>query len=177
MRRADLEELQVLKTERLVLRKLTLNDASFILELLNEPAFVRFIGDRGVRTLEQATNYLVSGPIDSYKRHGFGLWLVQLKNTQEPIGICGLVKRNTLPNIDIGYAFLERFWSKGFASESALAVKDYAMQVLGLTRLLAITDQDNTASIKLLEKIGLRYEQLIKLADGGPELKLFSVGE
>lgn len=165
----------VLETERLILRKLVLEDAGFILELLNEPAFVRFIGDRGVRVLEEAKDYLVKGPLASYDRFGFGLWLVQLKATQEPLGICGLVKRDSLPNIDIGYAFLERFWLKGYASESALAVKSYAMNVLGLKRLVAITDQDNTGSARVLEKIGLKYERLVRLSDDGPELKLYSV--
>ena len=165
----------VLETERLILRKLTLDDAGFILELLNEPAFVRFIGDRGVRGLDDAREYLVKGPLASYERYGFGLWLVMLKTTGERLGICGLIKRDSLPDIDIGYAFLERFWLKGYASESAASVKNYAMNALGYKRLLAITDQDNIGSTRVLEKIGLKYERLVRLSGDGPELKLYSV--
>jgi RimJ/RimL family protein N-acetyltransferase len=166
---------KILETARLSLYKLSLDDVAFILELLNEPAFIQFIGDRGVRSLEDANNYLLKGPLASYESFGFGLWLVRLKSTQESLGICGLIKREALPDIDIGYAYLARFWSMGYASEAALAVKDYAMQVLGIKRLVAITDQDNGGSIKVLEKIGMKYERLVKLAGEGPELKLFAV--
>jgi RimJ/RimL family protein N-acetyltransferase len=165
----------ILDTDRLSLRELTVDDAEFILELVNEPAFVRFIGDKGVRNLGDAKEYLVKGPLASYTRFGFGLWLVQLRYSKESLGICGLIKRDLLPDVDIGYALLERFWAKGYASESAQAVKDYAMDSLGLKRLVAITDQDNVSSIKVLEKIGLRSERLVILSEGGHELKLFAV--
>ena len=163
-----------IETGRLILRELTLEDAAFMLELLNEPAFIRFIGDRGVRNEQDAQNYISNGPLASYARSGFGLWRVELKLSQEPLGICGLVKREILPDVDIGYAFLERFWSQGYAFEAASAVKDYAVNTLGFKRLLGVTDQDNWGSIRVLEKIGMRYERLVKLAEGGPELKLFA---
>jgi RimJ/RimL family protein N-acetyltransferase len=165
----------VLETERLSLRKLNLEDAGFIFELLNEPAFVRFIGDRGIKTLDDARAYLIKGPLASYERFGFGSWLVQFKTSGEALGMCGLVKRDTLADIDIGYAFLERFWLKGYASESAAAVKTYGMQVLGIKRLVAIADPDNAGSIKVLEKIGLKFERMIRLAGDNIDLKLFAV--
>jgi RimJ/RimL family protein N-acetyltransferase len=164
----------VIETERLQLRKLTADDAAFMLELLNEPSFLRFIGDRGVRTIEDARRYILQGPVASYEQHGFGLWLVELQATHVPIGLCGLVKREALPDADIGYAFLPRYWSQGYAYESAAAVLHYARNVLGLKRLLAITAQDNVSSIRVLEKIGLRFDRLIRLAEDAPEIMLFA---
>jgi len=167
----------VLKTERLILRKLTIDDSEFVLELLNEPSFLRHIGDRGVRTLEDARQYILNRLVTSYERNGFGLYLVELKESRVPIGISGLVKRDTLPDADIGFAFLPAYWSKGYALESAAAVMNYARDVLGLNRILAITSPDNEASAKLLGKIGLRFERMIKLSDGAEEVKLFTMLE
>ncbi|HEY3310502.1 MAG TPA: GNAT family N-acetyltransferase [Anaerolineales bacterium] len=177
MRQTQDSDRQVLETERLRLRELTLDDAAFILTLLNEPAFIRFIGDKGVRTLADARNYLQKGPIASYDRFGYGLWLAQLKLSGEPLGVCGLVRRDTLPDADIGYAYLERYWSKGYATEAARGVMRHAFDVLGLKRLLAITDQENSGSIKVLKKIGLKDEGLVRLSDEGPELILFGLNE
>jgi RimJ/RimL family protein N-acetyltransferase len=164
----------VLETERLNLRRLDAGDAAFILELLNEESFLRNIGDKGVRTIEGAVQYILKGPVESYARHGFGLWLVELKDEGTPAGICGLVKRDTLPDADIGYAFLARFRSRGYASESAAAVLSYASKALGLRRVLAITNQDNEGSIRVLEKIGLKFERLVRLSDDAPEIMLFT---
>jgi RimJ/RimL family protein N-acetyltransferase len=164
----------VIESPRLVMREMVMDDAAFIFELLNEPAFIRFIGDRDIKNIEDAQAYIINGPQASYARHGFGLWLVERKDQHDPIGICGLIKREVLPDIDIGYAFLERFWSQGYAFEAARAVKDYAVHKMGIKRLVGVTNQDNWASIKVLEKIDLRYERLVKLAENGPDLKLFS---
>lgn len=166
--------MNVLETERLNLRQLDAGDAAFILELLNEPSFLQNIGDRGVRTLEDAVRYISEGPVESYARHGFGLWLVELKDSRTPAGICGLVKRDTLPDADIGYAFLPRFWSRGYAHESAAAVMSYAKGALGLSRVLAITNPQNAGSIKVLEKIGLKFARLVRLSDDAPEIMLFA---
>ena len=166
--------MKILETERLVIRQFTLEDAPFILELLNEPSFIQNIGDRGVRTLSDAEMYLEKGPITSYARNGFGLCLVALKESHASIGMCGLIKRDALEDVDIGYAFLPKYWSKGYAIESALAVKEYGRTVIGLTRLVAITDPANEGSIHLLEKIGLRFEKMIRLSEEDIELKLFS---
>lgn len=173
-----------LETPRLHIRPLTLADANFIHELLTEPAFLRFIGDRGVNNIETARDYLSRGPLLSYTRFGFGLWMVELKQShlaQEPgqprkaLGICGLIKREVFEDVDIGYAFLQRYWGQGYATEAALAVKDYGLNVLHLGRLIAVTNQDNTGSIRVLEKIGMRYEGLIRMGENQPELKLFGV--
>ena len=164
----------VLETERLILRRLSIDDAEFVLELLNEPSFLRYIGDRGVRNLEDAAQYILNRLVTSYERNGFGLYLVELRESGIPIGISGLVKRDTLPDADIGFAFLPAYWSQGYAFESAAAVMNYAREVLGLNRILAITSPDNEASAKLLGKIGLRYERLIKLSEDAEEVKLFT---
>jgi ribosomal-protein-alanine N-acetyltransferase len=163
----------VIRTERLVLRELDLDDAAFILELLNEPAFLRFIGDKGVRTLDGARDYMRKGPIDSYGRHGFGLYAACLLDGT-PIGICGLVKRDGLTDADVGFAFLSRHCAKGYAAESASAVLVHARQVLRMPRIVAITAPENRGSIAVLQKIGLQFEGMIRLEDLGPELKLFA---
>jgi RimJ/RimL family protein N-acetyltransferase len=164
----------VLETERLNLRRLDEGDAAFILELLNDPSFLQNIGDRGVRTVEDAVRYILEGPVDSYARHGFGFWLVELKDAQTPAGICGLVKRDALPGVDIGYAFLPRFWSRGYAYEAAAAVMSYAAGALGLRRVLAIVNPDNANSIRVLEKIGLKFDRLVRLSEDAPEIMLFA---
>jgi ribosomal-protein-alanine N-acetyltransferase len=163
----------VIQTERLVLRELDLDDAAFILELLNEPAFLRFIGDKGVRTLDGARDYMRKGPIDSYGRHGFGLYAACLLGGT-PIGICGLVKRDGLTDADVGFAFLSRHCAKGYAAESASAVLVHARRVLRMPRIVAITSPENRDSIAVLERIGLKFEGMIRLEDLGPELKLFA---
>ncbi|HTM24833.1 MAG TPA: GNAT family N-acetyltransferase [Vicinamibacterales bacterium] len=163
----------ILTTERLVLRELHAGDAAFILSLLNEPSFIRNIGDRGVRTLEDARGYIAAGPIASYARHGFGLYLVERRQDAEPIGICGLVKRDELPGPDLGFAFLPAYWSQGYARESAKAVQRHASGVLRLPRLLAITNPGNESSIRLLERLGFTFDRLVRLAADGAEVKLF----
>ena len=167
--------MMVLETDRLTLRWLTLTDAEFILQLLNEPAFIRFIGDRGVRTVEDARKYILQGPVASYERFGFGLYLTEVTATGTPVGICGLLKRDTLPDADIGFAFLPAFWRQGYAFESAAAVISYGKDKLGQKRLLAITSPDNDASMKLLKKLGFRFERLTKLAEDAPEVNLFAL--
>jgi RimJ/RimL family protein N-acetyltransferase len=167
--------MNLLETERLRLRRVTLADATFIHELVNEPAFLRNIGDKGVRSLSDACDYIREGPITSYERRGFGMYIVSQKESGEPIGICGLVKRDTLDDVDIGFAFLSRFWSMGYALESAAAALEYARGVLGLERIAGVTVSDNTGSIRLLEKLGLRFERNVRLADDGPELRLYMV--
>ena len=163
----------VLQTERLALRRLSPDDAEFILDLLNQPSFLRYIGDKGVRNTEEAINYIQTGPVASYEQHGFGLYLVQLKETGSAIGICGLLKRETLADVDVGFAFLPEHWSRGYALESALAVMNYGQEKFGLQRIVAITSLENEASIKLLEKLGMKFEGLIKLGDDQREVRLY----
>ena len=162
-----------LETERLTLREVSTDDADFILRLLNEPSFLRFIGDKGVRNLQDARQYILNGPIASYNQNGFGLYLVVLKSMNTSIGMCGLIKRETLTDVDIGFAFLPEFWNKGYALESATAVFSYGKDVLKLPRIVAITNKDNVTSGKLLEKLGLHFDRLIDLNGDGDETKLF----
>jgi RimJ/RimL family protein N-acetyltransferase len=164
----------ILETDRLRLRRLAVDDAEFILRLLNEPSFVQNIGDRGVRSNDDARAYILKGPIASYETFGFGLWIVETKSAGLPIGICGLLKRDVLEDVDIGYALLPEFWSQGYAFESASAVMSYAREKLGSKRVLAVVNADNQRSIRLLEKIGFRYERMIRLAEDAPEIKLFA---
>ena len=167
---------KVLETERLILRHLSPEqDAEFMLELLNEPAFIKNIADRGVRTTEESRQYLASGPLASYEQNGFGMYAVELKESGVPVGVCGLVKREGLEHVDIGYAFLERHWGRGYAYESASAVLDYGRDVLGLERIVAITAPDNRGSIRVLEKIGLRFEKMITLPGYEGESRLFGL--
>lgn len=164
---------KVIETDRLILRRLSTDDAEFILELLNEPSFLRFIGDKGVRTLADARDYILNGPVEMYARLGFGLYLTELKEGGVPIGVCGLIKRDGLDDVDIGFALLPRFWSKGYAYEAASAVMAYGKDALGLERIVAITSPDNHASGRLLEKLGLRFERMVRLSEDAEEVRLF----
>ncbi|MEO7207127.1 MAG: GNAT family N-acetyltransferase [Steroidobacteraceae bacterium] len=164
----------IIKTSRLDLRELEFGDAAFILELLNEAGFIRFIGDKGVRTLAEARDYIHQGPMESYRHNGFGLYAACLGDGT-PIGICGLVKREGLNAPDVGFAFLSRYWSSGYAVESAAAVLAHARDTLRIKRVVAITSPNNWSSIAVLEKIGMKFERIIRLVDDSPELKLFGL--
>lgn len=164
----------VLETDRLTLREITTDDAEFLLKLLNEPSFIENIGDRNVRTVEDARQYASNGPIASYKQHGFGLYLVELRESRAPIGICGLVKRDSLSDADLGYALLPEYWRKGYALEATSAVKKYGFADLGHKRILAIVNPDNAGSIKVLDKLGLKFTRMIRLTEDAPEICLYS---
>ena len=172
----DVFSLKVMETERLILRWLTTDDAAFILELLNDPTWVRFIGNRGVRTLEEAGTYIVTGPMVMYARLGFGLFLVELKDAgRTPIGICGLIQRDGLEDVDLGFAFLTRFQAQGYGFETAAATLEYRRDQMGLKRIVGITSIDNVGSSRVLEKIGMAFEGMIRLWHDPEELKLFGV--
>ncbi|HEV7375660.1 MAG TPA: GNAT family N-acetyltransferase [Pyrinomonadaceae bacterium] len=166
--------MKVLETERLILRRVTVEDSEFILELLNDPSWLRFIGDKGVRTLEDARGYILKSLVAMYERLGFGLYLTELKDGGIPAGICGLIKRDSLEDVDIGFAFLPEFCGKGYAYESASAVMAYGKRTFGLNRLVAITTPDNYPSAKLLEKLGFNFEGMVKLSDDSEEVSLFA---
>ncbi len=168
--------MKVLETDRLVLRRVTVDDSEFILELLNDPAWLRFIGDRGVRTLDGAREYILKSLVAMYERLGFGLYLTELKDGGLPIGICGLIKRDSLEDVDIGFAFLPEFRGAGYGVESASAVMAYGKNNFGLNRIVAITSPDNHDSARLLEKLGFKFERMLKLSDDGAEVCLFAVG-
>ena len=166
--------MKILETDRLVLRELSTDDTSFVLELLNDSSFIRFIGDKNVRTVDDARNYILNGPVASYEKFGFGLYATELKDSHVLIGICGILKRDTLPHPDIGFAFLPEYRQQGYAFEAAAAVMNYARGTLKLSQILAITTPDNEASAKLLEKIGLTFDRLVKLSEDSAEMKLFT---
>lgn len=164
--------MKIIETDRLILRELISDDAEFILALLNTPKFIQYIGDRGVRSVEQAGEFIKNRYRQSYRDHGYGLYAVELKTDNTPIGMCGFVRRDTLPGPDLGFAFLPEHECKGHGFESAIAMLQYGREKLGFTAVLAITSQDNEASGKLLEKLGFKFDRLIESAD--ETLMLFS---
>ena len=164
----------ILETERLLLREFTLGDTAFIIELLNSPGWIKYIGDRNVKTEEQAVAYLHNGPIKSYQQHGFGLSMVEKSDDHTPVGMCGIIKRDTLDNPDIGFAFLPEYNGKGYAFEMATATLAYAKQSLGLQMISAITLAENSRSIRLLEKIGLKFSQTVVFPGSEEELLLYN---
>jgi len=164
----------VCETPRLSLRHLCADDAAFILELLNEPEFIENIGDRRVQTLEEARGYILTGPVASYARLGFGLYAVELRECRSAVGICGLLKRECLEDVDVGFALLRRYRRRGYAFEAASAVMQYGRQSLGLNRIVAITSPDNEASISLLGRLGLKFDRMIRLPDQTRDSRLFS---
>ena len=166
--------MKVLESERLVVRWFSLDDAAFIVELLNEPAWLQFIGDRGVRTLDDARTYLTNGPLAMYARIGYGLFAVERKSDRALVGMCGLLKRDTLDDVDLGFALLTRFQHQGYARESAAAMLAHGQNVLGLKRIVAITAPENPRSIALLESLGFVFEKLIRFGDKGSDTKLFA---
>ncbi len=165
---------QIIVTERLVLREVNINDADFILDLLNSKGWLQFIGDRNVRSLPDAEKYIADRIIKSYIDHGLGLYLVELKTSGTAIGLCGLIKRDTLDDIDIGFAFLPEYNGFGYAFEAAISTLQFAFESLEINRLVAITTPDNINSIKLLEKIGMQFEKKI-LFEEKEELFLFGI--
>jgi RimJ/RimL family protein N-acetyltransferase len=165
---------QILDTARLRLRSASPDDAAFYFALVNDPAFIEHIGDRGIRTEDEALQALLSGPIAMQEARGHSLYVVELKESGAPIGMCGLIKRDTLDEIDLGYAYLPAWRGQGYAWEAARAVLDHAPS-LGIRRLLAITSPDNLASNGLLRKLGMRFEQFIHLVPDDAGTNLYSI--
>lgn len=153
----------IASTERLLISRLSFADTGFILKLLNEPAFIQFVGDRDIRTEQDAKQYLAEGPLDSYAKHGFGLFRVASKDTRDALGICGLVSRAELPQPDLGFAFLATQWGNGYALESSRAVLQHAASDLGMHRVIAIVNANNVASIRLLDKLGFKFEKMVRM--------------
>ena len=164
----------VLETPRLILRHVTLDDAAFMLGLLNEPSFLANIGDKGVRTPDDARRFLLEGPMASYERNGYGHYVVELKDGQTPIGTCGLINREYIREIDIGFAYVPAYWAQGYASEAAAAVLAYGRNTLGISRIVAVVSPHNTGSIRVLEKLGLRYSGPTQLAADAEIIHLYS---
>ena len=166
---------QTLETERVILRPFVSADAPFVLALVNEPGWLRYIGDKGVRNLSDAARYIEEGPQAMYQKHGFGLLVVTACGTGEPIGMCGLLKRDWLEDVDIGFAFLSQVHGQGYAFEAAAAVLAHAKSVYGLARVIAITSPDNAQSGRLLAKLGFRLEQESASGPNGDALKVYGV--
>lgn len=165
----------IFETKRLLLCRLDPKDAAFIFELMNDPSWKRYIGDRGIKTLEDAEAYIRNGPVKSYHQFNFGLYAARLKDTNLPIGLCGLLKRDNLDDADIGFAFLPQYAGKGYAFESAGAIIDHAASVLGMRRILAIASPDNSRSVTLLEKLGFSFKEMIRMPDHAADSGLFQL--
>ena len=165
--------MHVIRTDRLTLRRFTLSDAEFILRLVNDPSWLRFIGDKNVHNLDDARRYLREGPLDMYERCGFGMYRVDERDRGTTVGMCGLIKRDTLPDADVGYAFLPEFRGQGYAYEAAAAVLEHGNRVFGLKRILAIVSPDNAGSIRVLEKAGMKFERQQEFRPGDP-VKVFA---
>lgn len=162
-----------IKTERLSIGQFSLDDAPFILRLLNEPTFIENIADKGVRDLDGARDYLRRGPMASYERYGFGLWLVRLVENNKPIGMAGLLKRDYLEHIDIGYALVPEYCGAGYAFEMTSAVMRYAAEVLNAKQIMAIVSEENEPSITLLGKLGFAPDGMLHVPGDGNKTRLF----
>lgn len=167
--------MSVLVTPHLTLDRITLDDAEFLLRLLNEPSFLQHIGDRGVRTLDDARRYVTDGPLQSYAQWGFGLYLIRRRADDAPAGICGVLRRPGLDDPDLGYALVPEFWRLGYAREAASAVLAHARNDLQLTRLAAIVSPDNHPSIALLESLGFSHEETRSLSPDANPVQLFAM--
>ncbi len=168
----------ILETERLALRRQTPEDAAFMFELMTEPSWIRYIGDRNLKTVDDARDYIVRVALGSYEQLGYGFYIVELKEDEgqrTAIGICGLAKRDFMEDPDVGYAFHPAYWGKGYAYEATAAVLRYARDELGFGRIAAITTPDNEASIRLLTKLGMRDEGLVQFSDTEDKVRLFSL--
>ena len=163
-------------TERLTIRPFTLDDAAFIVTLVNDPDWLRFIGDKAVKTAEDARRYLTAGPIAMYELHGFGLCAIERTKDRSTIGMCGLIRREGLEDVDIGYALVPEARGQGFALEAALAVLEYGLTTLGISRIVAITNPDNVASTRVLEGLGMRFERHLQMGEGAKRVALYAVG-
>lgn len=164
-----------IETARLSLRRLDVEDAPFVVALYNEPSFLENIGDRGVRHLDDARRFLREGPLAMYAQHGFGLWHVSRRSDGAGIGMCGLLKRDNLADVDVGYAFFPRFWGQGYAFEAVSATLDHAARAFGLRRVVAVVSPENRGSIRVLEKAGMRFERMLALEPGEPEIRLYAL--
>ncbi|HEY2846196.1 MAG TPA: GNAT family N-acetyltransferase [Pyrinomonadaceae bacterium] len=156
----------IVETERLVIREIIEDDAAFMLDLLNTPSFIKYIGDRGVRSVDDARTFIETRYRQSYRDHGYGLFAVDLRTDGTPVGMCGFVRRDSLPGPDIGFAFLAEHERKGYGFESAAAVMKYGRDTLGFSELYAITSLDNDTSGRLLTKLGFEFSKLIETPEG-----------
>jgi RimJ/RimL family protein N-acetyltransferase len=164
----------IVETQRLILREITVEDAEFVLRLVSEPSFVSNIGDKGLRSIEDAERFILDGYWTNQERPGYGMFLAELKDRGIPIGCCGLLYRKVLDVTDIGFAFLPEYWNRGFAYEAAQAILEYGHSTLGIAKIVGLTSADNLGSIKLLKKLGMKFEKNVKMSDDDPGTVLYS---
>ena len=164
----------ILETERLRLRKLTGDDAAFVLRLVNEPAFLTNIGDKEVRNLADARRFIREGAWTNQPKPGYGQFLVSLKDSGEPVGVCGLLYRPSLDVTDVGFALLSPYHRQGYAYEAATAVVQYGRSTLGIPQIVALTVPENTASIKLIEKLGMQFVKQVQMWPDDPGTLLYA---
>jgi RimJ/RimL family protein N-acetyltransferase len=165
----------IVETKRLILRKITIEDAEFVLRLVNEPSFVSNIGDKGLKTIDDAERFILEGYWTNQERSGYGMFLVELKRGGDSIGGCGLLYRKVLDVTDIGFAFLPEYWNRGFAFEAADAIMEYGHSTLGVNKIVGLTSADNLGSINLLKKLGMDFEKTVKMSDDDPGTVLYSL--
>ena len=162
-----------IETPRLILRRLQFDDAPFVIALLNEPSFIENIGDRGVRSVEDAHRYLREGPMAMYESYGFGLWHTARKSDGASVGMCGLLKRDILPDVDVGYAFFPAFWGQGFAQEATVATLQHASRKFGIKRVIGVVSEGNAGSMRVLEKLGMSFERMFSMREDEPPVRLY----
>jgi RimJ/RimL family protein N-acetyltransferase len=162
-----------IETPRLLLRRLEFADAPFLVTLLNEPSFIENIGDRGVRSIEDAQRYLREGPLAMYQKYGFGLWHTARKTDGMAVGLCGLLRRDILPDVDVGYALLPAFWGMGFAYEATSATLRHGADKFGLERVIGVVSEGNAGSIRVLEKLGMSFERMFAMRENEPPVRLY----
>nr|WP_026022978.1 GNAT family N-acetyltransferase [Paenisporosarcina sp. TG20] len=167
--------MNIVKTGRLLIRYINTEDAKFMLDLFNEPDWIKYIGDRGIRTKDAMKTYIEDGPMTMYKEYGIGLYAVELKEKGIPIGICGLIHRDFLKDVDLGFAFLSKYWGKGYAYEATNAILKYGAEELGYRRVVAFTSLTNDKSANLLLKLGMKDEGLIKFVSTAEDMRLFVI--
>lgn len=164
-----------MRTERLTLARLSFDDVDFIFELLNEPTFKRYIGDKGINTKDDALTYLTDVPLHQYENHGYGLYRVGVGEDDAAAGICGLVSRAEFPDPDLGFAFLSAYWGKGYAFESSRAVLADGRDSYGLRRIIAMADEENVASTRLLDKLDFRFEEMVTMPGETQEIRQYAI--
>jgi ribosomal-protein-alanine N-acetyltransferase len=166
----------ILRTKRLILREAELSDSKFFFDLLNTEKWLKYIGDRGIKTLDDAEKYINDKLIKSYRTNGFGLFVYELKDSHLPIGICGFIKRDYLDSVDIGFALLPKYERQGYTFEISDAVMKFGRRTLGLNKVFAITTKDNVASQELLKKLGFNFKSYINEPETNEKLSLYSNG-
>ncbi|AKU24095.1 GNAT family N-acetyltransferase [Massilia sp. MB5] len=167
--------MKILATARLTLRTLETSDAPFFLQMINDPSWIENIGDKGIRTVAEAEKNIEQGPVLMQRRLGYSLYLVERSSDGVPVGLCGLIKRDALPDADIGYAIWPEYWGEGYAYEAAAAVVLHARDSIGLVRLLGITSPQNLRSNNLLKKLGLSFVRVVRFKDDGSDTNLYSL--